>query len=90
MKDLNKILHDANPLCLELQNDYEYENEALSVLSRFTEGMLHLCSDDVMRLEIAVGVVEQTFTYWFNETGILGLDQIAKSMLDVYSSAHEQ
>jgi hypothetical protein len=66
--DINRILLERNPMAIDRPEPHEYMHEALSILSRFNEGVLHMCSDQGQRLDIAQGVVKQTFNFWFGET----------------------
>ena len=68
----------------------EYESEALSILSRFSEGALHLCQDEAMQREIAVGIVKQAFEYWFNDTNIHEPEKVAFDLLATYVSSYPQ
>lgn len=95
LEEFTKIMHDRNPMALPLSqmpNDGadEYESEALSVLSRFNEGALHMCSDKSMQREIAVGVVKQAFDFWFADVNARDLEKLAFELLDAFNASYPQ
>ena len=85
--DFTRILHEKNPMRLELKNDpdaqQEYESEALSILSRFNEGALHMCDDETLCRQIATGMVRAAFEFWFSEEAP-DVENTAFSLLQVY------
>lgn len=95
LEEFTKILHDRNPMALplsEMPDDGadEYESEALSVLSRFNEGALHLCPDKSMQREIAVNFVKQAFDFWFADIPARDLEQTAFQLLDAFNASYPQ
>ena len=85
LKDFTQILFESNPMRLEpLAGPAEYEAEALSILSRFTEGALHLCPDPTMQREIATGIVRQAFEFWFSDASIESPEKTALLLLQTY------
>lgn len=95
LEEFTKILHDRNPMALPLSEmpdngADEYESEALSVLSRFNEGALHLCEDKSMQREIAAGVVKQAFEFWFSDLAARDLEKTAFELLDAFNAAYPQ
>jgi hypothetical protein len=70
----------------------EYDNEALSVLARFNESMLHGLPDDDPQdtaLTIAEGLIQQAFTFWFNEPLVdeAATRELARELLSAYQSS---
>lgn len=92
LQQFTKIMHDHNPM--GLAPDDSYESEALSVLSRFTEGALHMCEDDAMQREIAVGIVSNALEFWFNPGFMKETpEKLSWALLDAFKAAnpvHEQ
>lgn len=86
--EFTRILHVRNPMQLDAPIEDEYASEALSILSRFNEGALHLCPDQQQQLEIAAGLVEQTFSFWFDAPIKMNLEELAKELLSSFVAAH--
>ena len=95
LEEFTKILHDRNPMALPLNEmpdggADEYESEALSVLSRFNEGALHLCEDKSMQREIAVGIVKQAFDFWFSDLQTRDIEKTSFELLDAFNASFPQ
>lgn len=95
LQEFTKIIHDRNPMGLPLKEmpdggADEYEAEALSALSRFNEGALHMCEDGPLQREIAVGIVKQVFEFWFNEIEVRDVEKLAFELLDAYNASYPQ
>jgi hypothetical protein len=82
--------HPTNP---DAEN--EYESEALSLLSRFSESCLIGCDDLPLQRELALGIVQQTFDFWFGRLSwrINDIEGLTDALLKVYVDSypkHEQ
>lgn len=91
LQEFTKILFEHNPMQISMAGNpgaaNEYESEALSILSRYTEGALHLCEDETLQREIAVGIVRQAFEFWFNDTKIHEPEKLGFVLLEVFKSS---
>lgn len=90
LQEFTKTLFEHNPMQIHLSGPdatTEYESEALSILSRFTEGALNLCEDENIQREIAIGVVKQCFEFWFNEPIVKGPESVGLALLEVFKAA---
>jgi hypothetical protein len=94
LREFTKILYQLNPMGLDKKNKLvsrdEYEVEALSILSRFTEGALHLCVDDETRLDLANNIVKGTFDFWFSIQNLPHLAHVARVLIQAYVAAFPQ
>ena len=94
LKEFTRIMFEHNPMQINLttnpHGEDEYESEALSILSRFNEGALHLCEDETLQREISVGVVKQAFEFWFNDTNIHEPEQLAFRLLETYKASYPE
>jgi hypothetical protein len=93
LQEFTKILYEHNPMSLPLSQmgeagHDEYESEALSILSRFTEGVLSACEDEPLRREIAVGMVIQALKFWFNTERFKEPEKLAWALLDAYLAGY--
>jgi len=93
LQEFIKILYEHNPMALPLSEMGEagldeYESEALSILSRFTEGVLYACEDEALRREIAVGMVLQALKFWFNTEKFKEPEKLAWALLDAYVAGY--
>jgi hypothetical protein len=94
LQEFIKILFEQDPMGLNDDSnpdkETEYDGEALSILSRFTEG--HLAAmpwDDA--LHVANAVVQSAFTFWF--TGTLPEDKalkLAEALLTAFIAAYPE
>ncbi len=87
LQDFTAVLHKRNPMNLSLDNDLEYESEALSILSRFCEAAIHIPDDEALCAQVAVGIVKQSFEFWFEETGNSDVESLARELLATYREA---
>ena len=94
LQKFTKIMFEHNPMQLKLDGnpnaDNEYESEALSVLSRFNEGALHLCEDETLQRELAVGIVQQAFEFWFNDPNMHEPEKLSFLLLETYKASYPQ
>lgn len=91
LEEFTKIMHDKNPMGLPKDApEDEYESEALSALSRFNESALHMCDDQLMRREIAAGIIKQVFDFWFAGLEARDLEKLAFELLDAYVASYPQ
>lgn len=89
LQEFTKIMYDHNPMGLPLTEmgaagADEYEVEALSVLSRFTESALHMCEDETLQRELAVGIVTNALQFWFTPVAIKDPEKLGWALLDAY------
>jgi hypothetical protein len=88
LKTFSTTLTQHNPMQCDIENPLEYEAEALSILSRFTEAALHLSDDDETLLQIASAIVRQALEFWFdNVPSDLDLAPLSKELLEQYRSS---
>lgn len=73
---------------ISLDSHREYENEALSILSRFAEAAIHLATDEAIVAQLATAIVKQTFEFWFNDIGAYDAEPLARELVSVYRLAH--
>lgn len=78
------VLMKFNPM--NLGNNDSYENEALSILSRFTEAGLHIPSENEneLVLQVATSLVKQSLEFWFNNVNDVNCENIARVLLDLF------
>jgi hypothetical protein len=66
LQQMTALLFKHNPMSLDIKDELEYENEALSILSRFTEASVeHAQSPDAF--ELALGIVNMSMHFWFDD-----------------------
>jgi hypothetical protein len=86
-------LSEMDPMGLGANNDLEYEPEALSILSRFSEAGFHLAESKMHALPVAIGIVADVMKFWFDSQVYQDEEQmekwrkIASVLLDIYMSA---
>lgn len=94
LQEFTKLLHRCNPMQLNLDGnphaEDEYDGEALSILSRFTEAALHLCGDRKTQREVATNLVRNALAFWFHDTPAAGLEETALVLLDAFVASHPQ
>ena len=92
LQEFTKVLHDHDLMGIAGEENpkaaTEYEAEALSILSRFTEGALNLCVDENLRREISVGMVKQAFEFWFSLEAPKGVEKLAFELLELFVNAY--
>jgi hypothetical protein len=89
LQDLTAEVLRLNPMKLSVENPLEYEAEALSILSRFSEAALHLADDEAAVAAVATAIVQQTFEFWFDSLDGLEPESIARALVAVYKRAYE-
>lgn len=83
LQEFTTLLMKFNPM--NLGNNESYENEALSILSRFTEAGLQMPSDvDDFVLQVATSLVKQSLEFWFNDVNGVNCENIARVLLDLF------
>lgn len=92
LQEFTRLLHRCNPMQLNLDTnphaEDEYEAEALSILSRFTEAALNLCADKETQREIAVNLVKNAFAFWFHDVPVAGLEETAGALLATFVASY--
>ncbi len=88
LQDFTIVLHEKNPMMITLDSHREYENEALSILSRFTEAAIHLADDEAIVAQLATAIVKQAFEFWFNDIGTYDAEPLARELIAVYRKAY--
>lgn len=84
LSKFTEILDRINPMNLQAPGDKEYEQEALSILSRFTETSLNLADED-QALQAAEVIVKLTFEFWFTDIATMtSSDIVARELLHVF------
>lgn len=91
LQELSEALLRRNPMHLKENDPLEYEDEALSMLSRFTESALHLASpaDEETVVQVATNIVQQTLDFWFDTCEGVNLEELAREMLGIFRSGFE-
>ena len=84
LQEFTNVLHRRNPMNLDPSNPLEYEAEALSMLSRFTEAALHLPDDEAAVVQVATAIVGQTLEFWFEDAPKVNHERIARELIAVY------
>lgn len=84
------MLLKRNPMMLDPENPLEYENEALSILSRFAEAALHIPDDEEVVAQVAMGIVKQTLEFWFDDIAGVDLEPISRELIAVYRASFGQ
>jgi hypothetical protein len=86
-------LSELDPMGIGTANDLEYEPEALSALSRFSEAGFHLAESKTHALPVAIGIVADVMKFWFDSQVYQDEEQmekwrkIASVLLDIYMNA---
>jgi hypothetical protein len=92
LQEFTKILYKENPMAFNFEGnpyaEYEYESEALSILSRFNEGAINLCEDESLQRELAVSIVNQAFQFWFSEHDLKVPESLAFELLAAYVASY--
>lgn len=84
LSKFTEILDRINPMNLQSPSNKEYEPEALSILSRFTEAALDL-ADENQAAQIAEVIVKLTFQFWFTDiSAMTSTDIVARELLHVF------
>lgn len=88
LQEFSTTLVQYNPMQCDVEGPLEYEAEALSILSRFTEAALHLSEDDELLLQIAAGLVRQALEFWFDDVSHdLDLVPLSRDLLERYRNS---
>lgn len=90
LRELTAALLRINPMKLNRDNPLEYETEALSILSRFTEAALQLADDESIVVGIASGIVKQSFDFWFENVDSIDCDAVARELLSIFRASFGQ
>lgn len=90
LQEFAEILLQRNPMNLRQDSPLEYELEALSILSRFTEAALQLADDEAIITEIATGVVKQTLEFWFDNVNGVDCEALARELLATFKASFGQ
>jgi len=89
LEDFSEIMYRHDPMGINSPDTREYEGEALSILSRFTEQALHLTEDENEVFELAAGVITQCLNFWFDDdTASRDLSALTVELLTVYLSSY--
>ena len=89
LQEFNDVLHKHNPMLLQQDNEFEYETEALSILSRFTEAAIQLADDATVVEQVASSIVKQTFEFWFENIDNIDMKLITEELVNVYRNSFE-
>lgn len=90
LQEFADVLLRRNPMNLKQDNPLEYETEALSILSRFTEAALQLSDDETIVDEIAVNVVKQALDFWFDNVDSINCEPLARELLGVFRASFKE
>lgn len=86
--DFSNILAQHDPMKIGSNDPFEYEFEALSILSRFSESMLQIVIDED-NIKLATEIVRQSFKFWFDyDEKNVDHQMIATGLLDVFLSMY--
>jgi hypothetical protein len=89
--EFTKVIQKHDPMVINSPHEEEYEGEALSILSRFTESALHVADDEEAAFEVAAGIVTECFTFWFDELSEgLELEGLTLDLLTVYVNSYPE
>jgi len=94
LEEFTKHLFERDPLgyCSpdDPNREREYESEALSILSRFVEGLI-IRMPEQDAYEHAYHTIQSTFMFWFNQQleGEQGAT-LARELLDIFRSAYPE
>jgi len=91
LQEFTNLLYERDPMQLKTGQPDEYEVEALSILSRFTEANLHTFMEQGPMFEAALSVASQTFWYWFdlNKTKPdFGFQELTSDLVRLYLSSY--
>lgn len=66
----------------------QYESEALSILSRFNEGILHMCEDSKLQFEICEVMIKHALEFWFNESPMGDISALTSALLNAYLDSY--
>jgi hypothetical protein len=71
LEEFCKVILEFNPMELNLTGNpgvaNEYDQEATSILARLNESAIQCCTSGDTALDIATGIVQESFVFWFNE-----------------------
>jgi hypothetical protein len=87
LQEFTAVLLRRNPMQLGQDNPLEYEAEALSILSRFTEAALQLPDDEAAVAEVATNIVKQSLEFWFDDIGGYNPEPLARELVGVFRAA---
>lgn len=90
LQDMAFIIYEDDPagFAADSNNKYEYEAEALSILSRFTESALHVVEEDDA-IKLAAGIVTQTFEFWCDKIeDTMTLERLTLKLLKLYLDSY--
>lgn len=87
LQEFAGVLLKRNPMNLGADNPLEYEAEALSILSRFTEAALQLPDDEGAVAQVATAIVKQSLEFWFENIGDVDPEPIARELITIYRAS---
>ncbi len=87
LQEFSAVLLRHNLMMFSCDNPLEYEEEALSILSRYSESALHLANDENLMNSVAVDIVKQSFDFWFNTIDNVNVEPIAKELVAVFRAS---
>lgn len=88
LKEFTAALRSRNPMNVLETSPLEYEVEALSILSRFTETGLHIpTSDEALVAQLATNIVKQSLEFWFDDLGDVDPEPIARELIAIYRAS---
>lgn len=90
LQDITAALLRINPMKLGRDNPLEYELEALSILSRFSESALQMCDDEATIAKIATGIVSQALDFWFENVEQVNCEVVARELLGIFKASFDQ
>jgi hypothetical protein len=84
LQEFAEALMRRNPMNLKEGNPLEYEDEALSILSRFAESALQLADDEAAIVEVASNIIQQALDFWFDSSAGVNVEELARDLLGIY------
>ena len=91
LQDFIGIIYRHDPMAIGSPHEDEYDGEALSILSRFTESALHVSDDEEAAFDVAAGIVTECFNFWFDEVpGEPNLEPLTLELLTTYVNSYPE
>jgi hypothetical protein len=89
-------MYELDPMELKSINLLEYEPEALSILSRFSEAGIHFSESKEQAMPVATEIISDVMKFWFNSLAEQITEHfekwynIASILLDIYFDAWKE
>lgn len=90
LQEFTAALLRRNPMQLSVDNQLEYEDEALSILSRFTEAALQVPDDEAAVAQVATSIVKQSLEFWFYDVDDVDPEPLARELVSLFRASFDQ